>query len=153
MSKEIAVLIILIMVMVITSAVLIYGVYYNWQVSMEYQRDIGKYYLYSDRSSDAVTKSMYFDQYMEAVKKYNLTDGCNAIFFCEQPRASVADQYKVASSLQNRLHEISLLDEKETAYQLGMTQMTENEFEWFNESVFYQKYALSKGAWGSAIIP
>ena len=132
---------------------LIVGAWYNWTINMEYQRNVGIYFQYSDRASDAKTKSMYFDQYVTALEKYNLTTGCSAIYFCEQPNASLKDNFKVVKSLQKRLTELAKLDEKETAYQLGMTQMTENEFEYFPEDPFRQKYLLDRGAWAEAITP
>jgi hypothetical protein len=129
------------------------GAYVNWQLTLEYERNVEVYFNYADRASDAKTKSSYFNQYMEALEKYDLIQGCNAIYFCEQPNASLEKNYIVAKSLQNRLTELSLLDEKETAYQLGMTQMTENEFCWFPTGTFYQKYMLDRGGWGVAITP
>ena len=144
---------IILIALVITFTPLIYGGYYNWQVDLAYQRDVGVYFNYADRASDAVTKSMYFNQYIEALEKHDIISGCPSLYFCEQPNAKLEDNYKVAKSLQKRLIEIAKLDEKETAYQLGMTQMTENEFCWFPHQTFNQKYLLDHGAWGEAVTP
>ena len=127
--------------------------YINWQVDMEYQRNVGTFFTYADRASDAKTKASYFNQYMTALEKYDLTEGCSSVLYCEQPNAQVKDNYKAAKSLQTRLNELAKLDEKETAYQLGMQQMTENEFCWFPVEPFNQKYLKDHGAWGAAVFP
>ena len=127
--------------------------YNNWLVGMQYEREVGTFFTYADRASDAKTKADYFNQYVDALEKNNLIKGCGVMYFCNQPNAQLAENFKVAKSLQVRLNELKLLDEKETAYQLGMTQMTENEFCWFPTGIFEQAYALNHGAWGLALTP
>lgn len=142
-----------ILLLLLPSIILGWGGYYNWITDMAYQREIGIYFKYADRASDASTKSEYFNQYVDAIEKEGLTEGCTSIFYCEQPNAQLKDNYKALKSLQTRLNELKQLDEKETAYQLGMTQMTENEFCWFPIEPFRQAYMLRNGAWGDSITP
>lgn len=42
--------------------------YNNWQTGLAYQRDVGGFYEYADRSSDAQTKASYFNQYIDSLK-------------------------------------------------------------------------------------
>lgn len=127
--------------------------YGHWILTLDYKENIGGYFTFADQASDAKTKAGYFNQYVEAIEKAGLTKGCNSVYFCEQPNSKMEDKYKVLKSLQIRLNELSKLQETETAYQLGMTQMTENEFCWFPQNSFLQHYALQHGYWGMAISP
>lgn len=127
--------------------------YGHWQAGMAYQRDFGGFFRYADEASDAQTKAEFFNQYVEYIEVNGLNKGCDAVFFCEQPQADLALKYKSLKSIQNRLNELKLLDEKDTAYQLGMTQITENEFETFPIDAFRQAYFLEHGYWGLALTP
>ena len=151
-SEEKAVVAFLIVIVGLT----IYGIaitYVHWQADLAYERDLGGFFSYADEASDAKTKSDYFNQYVGYIESHNLTSGCDAVFFCEQPQSDLALKYKVLKSIQLRLNELKLLDEKDTAYQLGMTQITENEFPTFPEDAFFQGYMLERGNWGLALFP
>jgi len=134
-------------------AIIIIATIPGWLVSLKYNEEIGGFFKFADQASDAQTKSDYFNQYVEAIDKNKLTEGCNSIWFCEQPNARMEDKYKVLKSLQVRLNELKTLKETETAYQLGMTQMTENEFCWFPNNAFHQQYLLKHGIWWEALSP
>lgn len=141
---------------IIIIAIIVYGgitIYGHWQAGMSYQRDFGGFFKYADEASDAQTKAEFFNQYVEYIEANGLNKGCDAVFFCEQPQADLALKYKTLKSIQNRLNELKLLDEKDTAYQLGMTQITENEFESFPVDAFRQGYFLKHGYWGMALLP
>lgn len=141
------------MVILLPLGLLIYGGYHNWEVELKYQRDVQQFFEYADRSSDAVTKAKFFDQYIDALERNGLTYGTNSVFFTDQPNSNVTNNYIVAQSLSTRLHELSKLNQSEMSYQLGMQQITLQEFCWFPSDSFYQRYALDHGAWGDAIFP
>lgn len=145
--------VILLAIIIIPSAVLVGGAYNNWIIGLEYQREIGVYFEYADRSSDAKVKSDYFNQYVEAIKEHGLDKGSSSVYFQDQPNASLEDNFRVAQSLQTRLNEIADIDPKSPEYQFAMQQVTMQEFCWFPTSAFYQGYLLSHGGWGMALIP
>lgn len=134
-------------------AFVVNGAYVSYIVSLQYEREIGQYFDYADSASDAKTKSIYFGQYINALKEHGLDKGTNSVYNKEQPAADLSKKFTVATSLQNRIVELSTLDETDTAYQLGMTQINDNEFCWFPNNAFYQKFALEHGAWGDALFP
>jgi len=133
--------------------VLINGAWINWQVSLQYQRDIGGFFEYADRASDAKTKSMYFDKYVDALNKEGLSSGYSSVYFQNQPEANLANEWNVATSLQERLHALTKMDENTMQYQQGIQQISITEFCWFPDGAFEQGYDLKHGAWGSALTP
>lgn len=137
----------------IPTLVLIAGGYNNWLVGLEYQREIGVYFEYADRASDAKLKSENFNKYVSALEEHGLTEGATSIYFKEQPNAQLGENFKVAKSLQKRLNSLAEMDEASEAYQYGMRQVTMQEFCWFPTYPFYQAYALKHGAWGVALTP
>lgn len=139
--------------LVIGTAILIYGVVNNYFVGLEYQRVLGKHFEYADRASDAITKAEYFNAYVSAIENEGLTEGCSAVFFCEQPNASLTDNYKVALSLQTRLNDIAEMNPKSMEYANAMDQITLKEFCYFPTNAFGQGYMLKHGAWGAALVP
>src|SRR5574337_6405 len=70
-----------------------YGGYVNWQVGLAYDRDIGGFFEYADRASDAKTKSMYFDKFVSAIKKEGLDTGYSSVFYQNQPEANLANDW------------------------------------------------------------
>lgn len=145
--------IIFLAIVFIGGGLLIGGAVYNWLLILEFEREIGGNFDYADRSSDAITKLDYFNKFIEGIEKHELTAGKNSIFFQEQPKSSLADNYKVAKSLQARLLEISKLNPKSFEYSNNMQQITLQEFCWFPIEVFEQGYLLKKGGWGWALFP
>lgn len=140
-------------ILLLISGALIYGAVYNWLISLEYEREVGKYFEFADRASDAKTKADYFNQYISALESEGLTTGASSIFFQEQPNALLEDNYKVAQSLQTRLNSVATLNSTSFEYATHMQQITLQEFCWFPEHAFWQGYALKHGAWGSALSP
>lgn len=140
-------------ILVITVAFCGNAMYTNWIVGLQYERELGQYFSYADSASDADTKSQYFGQYISAIEKLGYNKGVNSILYKEQPNADLTKKFKVAQSLQLRLQKLSTLDETDTAYQLGMTQINDNEFCWFPANAFEQKFHLEHGDWGVALTP
>lgn len=133
--------------------VLGYGAYNNWQVELAYERDVGGFFEYADRASDAHTKSMYFDKYVNAIKSEGLDTGYSSILFQNQPEANLANDWNVTTSLQERLHSLTKMDENSMQYQQGIQQISTTEFCWFPTGAFEQGYAMKHGAWGDALTP
>ena len=135
------------------AGLLVYGGMNNWFIVLEFEREIEGHFDYADRSSDASTKLEYFNKFIDAVEKNGLTNGTNSVFFQEQPKASLSENYKVAKSLQSRLEAISQLDPQSFEYSNNMQQITLQEFCWFPINVFQQGYLIKNGGWGWALFP
>lgn len=131
----------------------IYAGITNYLIGLDYQKDIGGYYDYADRSSDAKTKSEYFNKYIDALQEHNLHTGVNSIFWSDLPKASLDDNFKVALSIQDRLNKLATADPNSIGYGTAMEQLTKQEFCWFPEEAFIQKYSWNHGAWWTALAP
>lgn len=146
-------LIIFILIVGAGAGLLLYGGINNWFLQLEFEREIGGHFDYADRSSDAITKLAYFNKFIAGIEKHELNTGKNSIFFQEQPKSSLDENYKVAKSLQLRLETISKIDPSSFEYSNNMQQITLQEFCWFPIAVFEQGYLLKKGGWGLALFP
>jgi hypothetical protein len=104
----------------------------------------------ADRSSDAITKSKYYDQMIGAMISEHLNEGKASIFQNDKPQADLPTQFDVAKSLQNRLHSLARMNPDSMQYQQGMSQISLQEFCWFPMDVFEQGYMLKHGVWGNA---
>lgn len=144
---------VVVLICLIIMGVAIYGGINNWLVSLQYQRDMGGFFDYADRASDANTKLFYFDKYMQAIKDNELTQGDSSLLFTNQPQANLANEYKVALSLQQRLIDLNQTNPETMQYHMGMQEISMTEFCWFPDNVFWQGYALKHGAWGAALMP
>lgn len=125
----------------------------HYFIGMEYDREIGGYFEYADRTSSAEKKAEYFNNYVNALKENGLDTGYSSVFWTEQPEASLSDNFEVAVSLQDRLNKLANMSHESDGYQDGMRQVTMQEFCWFPENVFKQAYYLSNGHWGIALTP
>ncbi len=130
-----------------------YLIYTNITISYEFNQRIGSYFELADQSSNAKQKSFYFDKFVNALQKYNLNVGKQAIYFSDAPKNDMSYKFDVTLSLQDRLHVLSLMDEKDMAYQQGMQQITMQEFCWFPIDEYAQKYYMDNGLWYFALTP
>ena len=146
-------LLIFLAIIFVGGGLLIGGAIFNWLLVLEFEREIEGFFDYADRSSDALTKLDYFNKFIAGIEKHGLTTGKNSMFFQEQPKSSLDDNFKVAKSLQARLEAVSKLDPQSFEYSNNMNQITLQEFCWFPISVFEQGYLLKKGGWGWAFFP
>ncbi len=126
---------------------------HDWLIGLEFEREIETHFEFADRASDAITKSMYFDQFIVAIEKHGLIDGSNSKLFKEQPNADLSRNYAVAISLQNRLHDIAQMDPLSEEYQYGLRQLTLQEFCWFPINAFEQGYSLNNGGILRPLVP
>jgi len=143
-------------VAIIILVVVSYFGYYIWyavQVSYRFDTTIGDKFELSDRASDAKTKLMYLDQFIDALRANDLTEGQSAIFF-PRPSSDLAENYRTVLSLRARLAELADMDPNSMQYQQGMTQITLQEYCWFPINIFKQGYKLKNGIWWEgALLP
>ncbi len=126
---------------------------HDWLIDLEFERVIETHFEFADRASDAETKSLYFDQFVEAIEKHGLTEGANSKLFKDQPNADLTRNYNIAISLQNRLHDLAEMDPLSEEYQYGLRQLTLQEFCWFPINAFQQGYSLNNGGILRPLVP
>jgi hypothetical protein len=129
-----------------------YYVWFSVQVDYRFDTQIGDKFELSDRASDAKTKLMYLDQFIEALKANGLTEGQTAIFW-PRPTSDLAQNYNTVLSLRERLAQLADMEPNSMQYQQGMTQITLQEYCWFPINIFKQGYELKNGIWWAALLP
>lgn len=83
-STAVAVVVLLVAIGGLISYVAVVG-YNNWQTGLAYDRDIGGYFEYADRASDAKVKADNFNKYINALESNGLTTGENSVWYTNQP--------------------------------------------------------------------
>lgn len=126
--------------------------YNNWQTGLAYQRDIGGFYEYADRASDAKIKAEDFNKYINALQVNGLTNGSNSVFYTNQPTSILENDFQTAKSLQTRLNVLANMDENNPGYQFGISQINQ-EFCWYPDTSFEHAYFIKHGQWGVALWP
>ena len=144
--------IISIVLLVFLIAIGVNGIYQDVTWSYQYDKQIGDYFELSDRSSDASVKLQYFNKFVDALERNDLTNGQTSVFW-QRPISELSYNYQVAKSLQSRLENISQMNPKSFEYQTAMQQITLQEYCWFPTNIFEQGYLLQHGVWGSALFP
>lgn len=150
MSKA-ATAIFIIIVVAVVGTVAYYGLY-AIQVSYTFDTQIGDKFELSDRASDAKTKLLYLDQFIDALKANGLTEGQSA-YLWPRPSSDLAQNYNTVLSLRARLAQLADMDPNSMQYQQGMTQITMQEYCWFPINIFRQGYDLKNGIWWNALLP
>lgn len=95
-------------------------------IKMEYSTKVGSNWDLADRASTIAQKSEYIDKFVVALEGENLS-GYNSRIFNQTPASDFDENMKALKSLQNRLKEISKMDESAFAYQTAIQQITEQE--------------------------
>lgn len=92
----------------------------------EYQNTIACNWDLSERASTLAQKSEYMNKFVGALEKCNL-DGTNSALFLQTPESDFTQNMKALKSLQQRLSDISGMDENSFAYQTALQQITAQE--------------------------
>lgn len=95
-------------------------------VSYEYTNEIGCNWDLSERASTIAQKSEYMTKFMKALEAAKL-DGVNSNLIMETPESDFTQNMKALKSLQQRLIDISGMDENSFAYQTALQQITAQE--------------------------
>lgn len=95
-------------------------------INFEYANKIGCNWDLSERASTIKQKSEYMDKFVKALEKCNL-DGINDAIFYPTPESDFSENLKAVKSLQQRLLDISSMDENSLAYQTALQQITAQE--------------------------
>lgn len=95
-------------------------------VNYEYTNEVECNWDLADRASTLAQKAEYIDKFVKALEKCNL-EGTNSALFLQTPETDFNENMKALKSLQNRLIEISKMDESDFAYQTALQQITEQE--------------------------
>ncbi len=92
----------------------------------QYENKIGNNWDLADRASTIIQKSEYINKFVAALEKEKLDGVHNALFFPNDEN-DFTQNMKALKSLQNRLQDISMMDENSFAYQSAMQQITAQE--------------------------
>ena len=92
----------------------------------EYNNNVESYWHLSDKASTLEQKSIYINKFVIKLKEQKL-DNMNSSLIYQTPNTDFNENFKALISLQNRLKEISTMDENNFAYQTALQQITEQE--------------------------
>jgi hypothetical protein len=91
-----------------------------------YEQAIGSYWELSDKASTLQQKSVYLDQFVNALKASKL-EGTSDALTLKTPNNSFDQNMIALQSLQGRMHQIQGMDEQSFAYQGAIQQITAQE--------------------------
>lgn len=97
----------------------------DFRAGYQYNNTIGSYWNLSDKASTLQQKSVYLDQYVEALETAHLASH-DAVMF-PTPNNSEVQNMIALKSLQGRMHQIQGMDEQSFAYQTAISQITAQE--------------------------
>lgn len=92
----------------------------------EYTNTVESSWHLADRASTIAQKSEYIDKFAASLDGQHL-QGTNANLFLQTPQSAFDENRKALQSLQNRLRDISKMDESSFAYQTAIQQITAQE--------------------------
>lgn len=116
---------------------IIAGIWANY----EYKKKVESFWNLADKSSTISEKSLYIDEFVNALENENLQGTHDAIIFKNNDN-SFDYNFKALKSLQSRLQEIETMDIKSFEYQTAIQQITQQE-----QGEAYKMLCDISGAW------